>query len=199
MALAGPTRGGIDLPAALADLVRGVGTSRDAARLEASITDIPRADAPAAETAARAVRPFVRLLDHVGADGIPLTGAGYLPPVHVRALAEELGITDTWIGELNREVQTVPVLAFRDAAQRAKLVRKHRGTLVPTPAGRTLRTGPVGMWWHLATHSPSGPTSASARRVRAPGRAAPADRGGRGLGRRPRPAHPGGRAPRFDG
>lgn len=31
------------------------------------------------------VRPYTWLLDRVGDDGIKLTGAGYLPPVHVES------------------------------------------------------------------------------------------------------------------
>jgi hypothetical protein len=33
--------------------------------------------------AARMVRPYAWLLDRVGTEGIKLTSAGYLPPVHV--------------------------------------------------------------------------------------------------------------------
>jgi hypothetical protein len=102
------------------------------------------------------VHPFTWLLDHVGADGITLTGAGYLPPAHVQAIVGELGIAEGWIGKANREIQTYPVLAFREATQQAKLVRKHRGKLVLTPAGRNLRTDPMGLWRHLATHLPVG-------------------------------------------
>ncbi len=153
--LAGPAPGRTDLPDALADLVRGL-DRRSAAWLEKTIAAIPRPEDPDAEAAARAVHPFTWLLDRVGADGITLTGAGYLPPAHVKAVAEELGITEEWIGKLNREVQTFPVLAFREAAQQAKLLRKHRGKLVLTPAGRKLRTDPVGLWQHLATHLPVG-------------------------------------------
>jgi hypothetical protein len=49
--------------------------------------DRPEVDA---DTAARMVRPYAWLLDRVGADGIRLTGAGYLPPAHVEAAATEL-------------------------------------------------------------------------------------------------------------
>jgi hypothetical protein len=155
-ALAGPAPGDTELPGALADLVPAL-PRRDAAWLEKAIAAIPLPDAPDAEAAARAVQPFTWLLDRVGADGITLTGAGYLPPAHVQAVAEELGITKTGIGKFNREVQTFPVLAFREAAQQAKLLRKHRGKLVLTPAGRKLRTDPVGLWQHLAAQLPVGP------------------------------------------
>ena len=44
-----------------------------------------------AETAARMVRPYSWFLDRVGPEGIKLTSAGYLPPVHVAAAVAELG------------------------------------------------------------------------------------------------------------
>jgi len=150
-ALAAPVTGASDLPAALADLLRDTG---DAVWLQKAIAGIPRPDAPDAEAAARAVHPFTWLLDRVGIEGITLTGAGYLPPEHVQAVAAELGIEDEWYGKFNRESQTLPVLAFRESAQQAKLVRKHKGKLVLTPAGRRLRADPVGLWWHLAAQLP---------------------------------------------
>ena len=134
----------------------GLRNVRDAAWLETAIAGIPLPEPPDVEVAARAVHPFTWLLDHVGADGITLTGAGYLPPAHVQAVAEAIGIAEGWIGKLNREIQTYPVLAFREAAQQAKLVRKLRGKLVLTPAGRKLRTDPAGLWRHLAAHLPVG-------------------------------------------
>lgn len=154
--LAAPPPGAQDLPGPLAELVRRVLDVRCATRLEATIAGIPPADAPDADTATVAVGPFTWLLDRVGADGITLTGAGYLPPAHVQAVAEAIGIAETWIGKVNREIQTYPVLAFREAAHEVKLVRKHRGRLVLTPAGRRVRADPVGLWRHLATQLPLG-------------------------------------------
>ncbi len=49
------------------------------------------------------VEPYRWLLGRVGTDGIALTGAGYLPPVHVSAAMDELGLADEWIGKGNRE------------------------------------------------------------------------------------------------
>jgi hypothetical protein len=104
--------------------------------------------------AARMVRPYSWLLDRVGADGIKLTGAGYLPPVHVEAAAAELGLDEEWIGKFNREVQTLPVLHLRESATKMGLLRKHRGMLLATTRGRTLRGDPAGLWWHLAERMP---------------------------------------------
>jgi hypothetical protein len=107
-----------------------------------------------ADTAARMVRPYTWLLDRVGDDGITLTGAGYLPPVHVEAAVAELGMADEWIGKHNREIQTMPVLSLRESAQKMGLLRKHRGKLLLTTRGRRLRTDPVGLWWHVAERTP---------------------------------------------
>lgn len=43
---------------------------------------------------------------------------------------------------------------LREAARRCRLVRKHKGILVLTPTGRTLRRDPVPLWWHLASALP---------------------------------------------
>ena len=107
-----------------------------------------------ADTAAASVRPYAWLLDRVGDDGIKLTQAGYLPPVHVEAAFTELGLEDVWIGAGNRESLTYPVLHLRQYAQRIGLLRKHRGCLLATARGRALRADPVGLWWHLAERSP---------------------------------------------
>lgn len=107
-----------------------------------------------AETAARMVRPYRWFLDRAGTEGINLTSAGYLPPADVEAASAELGLADEWIGKLNREVQTAPVLDFRESMMRLGLLRKYRGTLLATPAGRKLRDNPVALWWHLAEHMP---------------------------------------------
>jgi hypothetical protein len=106
------------------------------------------------ETAARMVRPYTWLLDRIGAEGIKLTSAGYLPPAHVEAAAAELGLADEWIGSYNRENQTLPVLELRESAMRLGLLRKFRGRLVATPSGRVSRGDPVALWWHLAEKVP---------------------------------------------
>ncbi len=78
------------------------------------------------DTAARMIHPYPWLLDRVGTEGITLTSAGWLPPVHVEAAVTELGLATEWIGKGNRESQTLPVLGLRESAQQAGLLRKHR-------------------------------------------------------------------------
>jgi len=107
-----------------------------------------------AATAARMVRPYAWLLDRVGHTGIRLTGAGYLPPAHVKAAVKELGLLEDWMGKGNREVQTLPLLWLRESATKMGLLRKQHGMLQLTTAGQRLRTDPVALWWHLAERMP---------------------------------------------
>jgi hypothetical protein len=144
------------LPEPLAELVRTLRDTGEQIRLRKLISDAAL-DQPTeidADTAARMVRPYTWLLDRVGDEGITLTGAGYLPPVHVEAAAAELGLADEWIGKHNRESHTMPVLDLRESAQKMGLLRKHRGKLLLTTRGRRLRTDPVGLWWHVAERTP---------------------------------------------
>ncbi len=146
----------LDLPEPIQELADAVRGSHDQQRLRQLIADAAL-DQPVhldADTASRMVHPYTWLLDRVGVEGITLTGAGYLPPVHVEAAVAELGLAARWIGKGNREIQTLPVLDLRQSAQRAGLLRKHRGTLLLTPRGRTARSDPVALWWQLAERTP---------------------------------------------
>jgi hypothetical protein len=112
---------------------------------------------PGSATVRAAVGAYVWLLDHAGEDGVKLTGAGYLPPVSVEEAATVLGLSESWIGKANRESQTLPVLNLRESAQRMGLLRKHKGKLVLTAAGRAVREDPLGLWNHLAERMPPTP------------------------------------------
>jgi hypothetical protein len=143
-------------PEPLGELVSAIRAS-SARRELLRLLDAARLDEPVlvdAETATRMVRPYSWLLDHVGAEGIKLTGAGYLPPVHVEAAVAALDLGKEWIGKGNREVQTAPVLHLRETATKMGLLRKHRGLLLATSRGRALRDNPAGLWWHLAERMP---------------------------------------------
>jgi hypothetical protein len=161
-ALAGRVRVGaasrLDLPEPIQQLADAVRGSHGQRRLRQLIADAAL-DQPVhldADTAGRMVHPYTWLLDRVGTEGITLTGAGYLPPAQVEAAVAELGLAEMWIGKGNREVQTLPVLNLRESAQRAGLLRKHRGKLMLTARGRTARTDPVALWWQLAERTPAG-------------------------------------------
>ena len=106
------------------------------------------------ETAAAMTRRFTWLLSRVGDEGIKLTAAGYLPPVHVEAAMAELGMHEEWIGKGNREDLTLPVLEMREAAQQLGLLRKYRGRLLLTKQAQRLRGDPLALWWHIAGRMP---------------------------------------------
>jgi hypothetical protein len=100
------------------------------------------------------VRPYTWLLDRVGSEGIRLTAAGYLPPVHVAAALADLGLAEELSHQGNRESYTWPVLHLRESAQKMGLVRKYRGDLRQTAIGRKFRDDPVALWWHLSRRMP---------------------------------------------
>lgn len=109
-----------------------------------AVSDQERADA---------VQEYSRLIDRVGDEGITLTQAGYLPPSVVRELAAELSVDEFW-GKHNREVNTIPVLEFRESAQALGLLRKHRGRLLLTRASTIARADPDRLWRHIAAALP---------------------------------------------
>ncbi len=105
-------------------------------------------------TAQQVMAPLLWMTQRVGADGLALTKAGHLRPVDVTALMTELGWDSWWIGKNNREELTAPAGMLRRAAVAAKLVRKYKGTLRLTRAGRNLADDPVLMWFHVAEQLP---------------------------------------------
>lgn len=103
------------------------------------------------EQRAAALTPVRWFLDRVGDDGLPLTAAGYLRPVDVAATAEAMPQTSHWYGRKRREIDTWPVLQFRQGLQRVGLLRKSKGRLLLTKAGHAGRTDPEALWRHLAS------------------------------------------------
>lgn len=144
-----------DLPAPVADLMGRLRRRSDRATLldlvlRAQLTGPVLVDA---ELAAAHVEPYRWFLQHVGG-GLTLTSAGYLRPADVEATARALGIEQEWIGTLNREVHTLPVLSLRETLRGLGLVRVLKGRLLPTRAGAALRDDPVGLWWHVVGRLP---------------------------------------------
>src|SRR5699024_9872986 len=70
--------------------------------------------------------------------GLPLTGAGYLRPAAVEAASAVVPQMADWIGKNNREVQSAPLLCFRESLQQVEILRKYEGALLPTRRARTL-------------------------------------------------------------
>ena len=103
------------------------------------------------DAAARMVRPFTWLCERIGADGLTLTKAGWMPPAVVHEGMTELGWIDGWIGASNREDITWPMRTLRESARRYGLVRVVKGRLLRTAAGARLQDDPIALWRHLAT------------------------------------------------
>ena len=102
-------------------------------------------------TAERMLRPYSWLLHRIGVDGLQLTAAGWLPPTVVRDAMRELEWEWRWIGAMNREDQTVPILELRASAQRMGLIRKLKGRLVLNAAAKRVLGNPDALWSMLAT------------------------------------------------
>lgn len=147
-----------DLPGPVADLLASVRDPRLRGRLLALASEAAAPEEePSTATVRAAVGPYAWLLDHVGDDGVKLSGAGYLPPASVREAAGALNLTGRWSGAANREVQTLPVLNLRESAQKMGLLRKYKGRLLPTKAAKAVREDPRALWEHLAERVPPTP------------------------------------------
>lgn len=94
--------------------------------------------------------PYRWLLDHVGADGVPLTTNGWLTEESVAAGAEALGWGPRWAGVEDREDGAIPMMHFRQSAIRLALLRKQKNTLVVTTVGTALIADPAALWQHVA-------------------------------------------------
>lgn len=82
--------------------------------------------------------------------GIELTSAGYLKPADVEAASAVVPTMRDWIGKNNREINTVPLLRFRESLQSMGLLRKYKGALLLTRAGAAAQRDPSILWRHLA-------------------------------------------------
>ncbi|MEZ0166807.1 hypothetical protein AB2L27_18795 [Kineococcus sp. LSe6-4] len=96
------------------------------------------------------------VLDRIGDEGLALTSAEYLEPVDVRAAFAALDLDAEWIGAGTREVQTLPVLEFRELLRTFGLVRRYRGRLLLTKLGMQLRGDQARLPAHLAASLPVG-------------------------------------------
>ncbi|MCW2135219.1 plasmid pRiA4b ORF-3 family protein [Arthrobacter sp. VKM Ac-2550] len=120
--------------------------NRSLARLSPQLGDAT----PTPEEMAAVVLPAKWLLQRVGADGLELTKDGYLKPAVVAEVMTSLGWEKRWYGGSKRESQTLPVFELRSALQDWGLLRKYKGKLVRTPAGRKAYDDDVRLWGHLA-------------------------------------------------
>ncbi len=95
--------------------------------------------------------PVRWFLQRAEGDGLPLTAAGYLKPADVEAACEVLPGAQRWIGKKNREDHTAPVLWFRETLQALGLLRKNKGRLLITKAGRRGLADPGSLVGHIAS------------------------------------------------
>ena len=69
----------------------------------------------------------------------------------VNEAVRDLDWSYRWPGAANRESQTLPVLMLRQQMQAWKLLRKSKGPLVLSPAGRKMHDGGRSLWDFVAT------------------------------------------------
>lgn len=96
----------------------------------------------------RMVTPVQWMLRRVGAHGIRLTQAGYLPPAVVVEAATDLDWG--WRVTASRESHFLPLLELRAHLRTVGLLRVSKGMLLQTSRGRALAEAPRDLWWHLA-------------------------------------------------
>ena len=125
----------------------------DMVKADEEVTRVTLGVAASAAEQNETVRRLSILLNLIGPGGVELTAAGYLKPALVEQLAHDTGISDTWIGKVNREDQTWPVADLRATAQSHNLIRKSRQRLMLTPAGRRARADPQLLRDLLATQA----------------------------------------------
>jgi hypothetical protein len=115
------------------------------------------------EEKAEVLRPVQWLLARADPGGLELTKDGYLKPGLVRDTVEALGWPQSLCGSGAREGRTRPVLELRTQLQDWDLLRRLKGRLVLTPAGRRLAGGGVDpLWDYLADRlAHPGPDAAS--------------------------------------
>lgn len=99
---------------------------------------------------ADALRAHLWLIDRAGADGLPLTAAGYLKPADAIAFAEVVPTMQEWPFAFTRESDARPLLWFRQHLVSAGLFRKYRGTLQATKVARAGLVDPAVLWAALA-------------------------------------------------
>lgn len=96
------------------------------------------------------------MLFEVIGEGVTLTGAGYLKPAAVEQLAQRTGISDWWIGKVNREDQTQPVADLRATARSLGLASVRKGRLAPTRVAGNLADEPERLLRHILDRLPLG-------------------------------------------
>ena len=90
--------------------------------------------------------PMLWFLREASPEGLELTSAGYLKPAFVRHVLESLDWDRDWFGARPNEGNVPPVFLLREQLQEWKLLRKYKGRLLLTPAGRSIVGDPAALW-----------------------------------------------------
>lgn len=137
---------------ALVDLVNRLRLTAVGANVTARAVDLSLTrPEPSDEEWRAALRAHQWFLDRAADDGIVLTAAGYLTPADVVAVAPLVPTVADRLGygRNNRESGLYPLLDFRQSLQRLGLLRKSKGRLLLTKAGRDARTDIAKLRRHL--------------------------------------------------
>ncbi len=136
---------------ALVDLVNRLRVTEVGADVTARAVDLGLSrPEPTEEQWRSALRAHQWFLDRAAGDGIELTAAGYLKPIDVVAVAPLVSTVADWWGTSNRESMLHPLLDFRRSLQSLGLLRKSKGRLLITKAGRDARSDVARLRQHLA-------------------------------------------------
>lgn len=103
-----------------------------------------------ADEASELVRGYTWLLRRIGAEGMTLTQAGWMPPAAVREGMVELGWDRRSYGQMNRENLTAPMASLRASAEGLRLIRKVKGRLELVARTRPLVDDPMALTAHVA-------------------------------------------------
>ncbi|WP_422116548.1 plasmid pRiA4b ORF-3 family protein [Brachybacterium sp. UNK5269] len=148
-ALAAEQRGvaAAGLHPALENVLARLGGAPAARDLSRRLIDVAYApETPEEEDLAAALHAVLWFLERAADGGLALTQAGYLRPDLVVAASAVVPGQQTWYGKNNRENLAVHLLAFREALQKLKLLRKYKGALLPTRRAAAAGIDPRAVW-----------------------------------------------------
>lgn len=136
-----------ELPDRLVGLLHELADHPEVHDLLTGLLALPRTDdRPVPTEALVAVQWF---LDRAK-DGLELTSAGYLKPRDVAEAAALMPTMRDWVGRVNRENTTRPVLYLREELHRVGLLRRFKGRLLLTRSGVLAQADPSLLWQTLS-------------------------------------------------
>ncbi|NQX12354.1 plasmid pRiA4b ORF-3 family protein [Microbacteriaceae bacterium VKM Ac-2855] len=137
-------------PAPLLPTLVSALASGEARAFRAYIAPLRRGARPDPVQQARFLHPYLWFLGRIGADGVPVTDAGWLQPPLVREVMQELNWGDRFPFPVRSERTTLPVRDLKDHLRWLGLVRKYRGRLLPQAKTAAVTATPDTLWAYLA-------------------------------------------------